>query len=109
MHHSKAALKHNASLFSTCLTTQIALGTNPFVTPRGAEKHLDVAYNTVMRHPEIACSKSARISSSASTPTDSRIRLSDTPARRRASGAIPRWLDMAGRVARLSMPPKLTA
>jgi Fic family protein len=25
------------------------LGANPFVTPRGAQKHLDVAYNTVMR------------------------------------------------------------
>jgi Fic family protein len=25
------------------------LGGNPFVTPRGAEKHLGLAYNTVMR------------------------------------------------------------
>ena len=25
------------------------LGGNPFVTPRGAEQHLDLAYNTVMR------------------------------------------------------------
>jgi len=25
------------------------LGANPFLTPRGAEKQLDLAYNTVMR------------------------------------------------------------
>jgi hypothetical protein len=60
-------------------------------------------------YPASACSKSASKSSIASTPADKRMRLSDTPALCRASGVIPRWLDIAGRVARLSMPPKLTA
>ena len=60
-------------------------------------------------YPAIACSKSANKSSSASMPTDSRIRLSDTPARSRASEVIPRWLDIAGHAAMLSIPPKLTA
>jgi Fic family protein len=50
-----ALLAHWRNLLSGDAGTKVAfrmldmLGGNPFVTPRGAEQHLDLAYNTVMR------------------------------------------------------------